>query len=90
MENDSIRDLVTVKDDRGNERQFQVEALFEMNGYSYAMLKDSEDTVVMRVEDKGADQFLVGLENDAEKSHLLDAYQIAVEAASGEDDRMSD
>ncbi|WP_079509191.1 DUF1292 domain-containing protein [Mesobacillus jeotgali] len=85
MENDSIRDLVTVRDEHGNERQFQVEALFEMNGQSYAMLRDGEDTLVMKVEDKGGDQFLVGLENDTEKSHLLDAYQIAVEAAPAEE-----
>ena len=85
MKNDSIRDLVTVTDDRGKERQFEVEALFEMNGESYAMLRDEEGTVLMRVEEQGGDQFLVGLESDMEKSDLLDAYQIAVDAAPAED-----
>jgi hypothetical protein len=85
LENDSIRDLVTVTDDGGKERQFEVEALFEMNGQSYAMLRDDEGTVIMRVEEKGEDQYLVGLESDIEKSHLLDAYQIAVDAAPAED-----
>ena len=81
MQNDSIRDLVTVKDDKGKERQFEVEALFEMNGESYAMLRDGEGTVLMKVEEQGGEQFLVGLESDIEKSQLLDAYQIAVDAA---------
>lgn len=85
MKNDLIRDLVTVTDDRGKERQFEVEALFEINGESYAMLRDEEGTVLMRVEEQGGDQFLVGLESDMEKSDLLDAYQIAVDAAPAED-----
>ncbi|MBT2683422.1 DUF1292 domain-containing protein [Bacillus sp. ISL-37] len=85
MKNDSIRDLVTVTDDRGKERQFEVEALFEMNGESFAMLRDEDGTVLMRVEEDGGNQFLVGLESDLEKSDLLDAYQIAVDAAPAED-----
>lgn len=85
MKNDSIRDLVTVTDGNGKERQFEVEALFEMNGESYAMLRDDEGTVLMRVEEQGGNQFLVGLESELEKSDLLDAYQIAVEAAPAED-----
>ena len=85
MDSDSIRDLVTVKDDRGRERQFEVEALFEMNGESYAMLRDEEGTVLMKVEQQGGDQYLIGLESDIEKSQLLDAYQIAVDAAPAED-----
>lgn len=85
MDHDSIRDLVTVTDDLGKERQFEVEALFEMNGESYAMLRDEEGTVLMKVEVQDGDQFLLGLNSDIEKSHLLDAYQIAVDAAPAED-----
>ncbi|CAM4018045.1 DUF1292 domain-containing protein [Mesobacillus thioparans] len=85
MDHDSVRDLVTVRDDSGNERQFEVEALFEMKGQSYAMLREGDETVVMKVEDHGEDQFLVGLESEGEKSNLLDAYQIAVDAAPAEE-----
>jgi hypothetical protein len=85
LRKDSIRDLVTVTDDRGKERQFEVEALFDMNGESYAMLRDEEGTVIMRVEEEGGNQYLVGLESDLEKTDLLDAYQIAVDAAPAED-----
>ncbi|WLR56976.1 DUF1292 domain-containing protein [Mesobacillus subterraneus] len=84
LKNDSIRDLVTVTDGSGKERQFEVEALFEMNGESFAMLRDEEGTVLMRVEEQGGDQYLVGLESEMEKSDLLDAYQIAVDAAPAE------
>ncbi|WNF21073.1 DUF1292 domain-containing protein [Mesobacillus jeotgali] len=85
MREDSIRDLVTVTDDTGKERKFEVEALFEMNGESYAMLRNEDGTVLMKVEEQGEDQFLVGLESETEKSQLLDAYQIAVDAAPAED-----
>lgn len=66
-------------------KQFEVEALFEMNGESYAMLRNEDGTVLMKVEEQGNDQFLVGLESEKEKSQLLDAYQIAVDAAPAED-----
>jgi hypothetical protein len=85
MENDSIRDLVTVVDDQGIQRQFEVEALFEMNGESFAMLRDQDGTVLMRVEEQNGQQFLVGLNDEIEKSNLLDAYQIAVDAAPAEE-----
>lgn len=85
METDSIRDLVTVKDDKGRQKQYEVEALFEMNGESYALLRDREETVLMRVEEETGEQVLVGLNNELEKSNLLDAYQIAVDAAPAEE-----
>ncbi|WP_245243537.1 DUF1292 domain-containing protein [Mesobacillus selenatarsenatis] len=85
MRDDSVRDLVTVTDEKGNVKQFEVEALFEMNGESYAMLRNEDGTVLMKVEEQGNDQFLVGLESEKEKSQLLDAYQIAVDAAPAED-----
>ncbi|NKE06193.1 hypothetical protein GWK17_12050 [Bacillus selenatarsenatis] len=56
-----------------------------MNGESYAMLRNEDGTVLMKVEEQGNDQFLVGLESEKEKSQLLDAYQIAVDAAPAED-----
>lgn len=85
FDNDSIRDLVTVVDDHGKQLQYEVEALFEMNGESFALLRDHEDTVLMRVEEQDGEQFLVGLNNDIQKSQLLDAYQIAVDAAPAEE-----
>lgn len=85
MDHDSIRDLVIVTDDQGREKQFEVEALFEMNGESFAMLRNDEGTVLMRVEEQEGDQFLVGLNNELDKSNLLDAYQIAVDAAPAEE-----
>lgn len=81
MERDSIRDLVTVEDDQGNLLSYEVEALFEMRGESYALLRSNEETVLMRVEEDGKEQYLVGLSDEADKDAILDAYQVAVDAA---------
>ncbi|MGA9228076.1 MAG: DUF1292 domain-containing protein [Mesobacillus sp.] len=85
LDQDSIRDLVTVVDENGIQRQYEVEALFEMKGESFALLRDPEGTVLMKVEEKGDEQYLVGLNNDIEKTYLLEAYQIAVDAAPAEE-----
>ncbi|MFS0636004.1 DUF1292 domain-containing protein [Mesobacillus foraminis] len=84
MEQDSIRDLVTVEDDQGNLLSYEVEALFEMQGESYALLRSNEETVLMRVEEDGKEQYLVGLSDKDDKDAILDAYQVAVDAAPAE------
>ncbi|PLR98272.1 DUF1292 domain-containing protein [Bacillus sp. T33-2] len=81
---DSIRDLITIEDEQGVEKQYEVEALFDMNGESYALLRSEEETILMRVEDEGGEQFLVGIEDESERDSILDAYEIAVDAAPAE------
>jgi uncharacterized protein YrzB (UPF0473 family) len=83
--NDSIRDLITVRDETGNEKSFEVEALFDMHGETYALLRSENDTILMQVEEDEHGQHLIGLSNDAEKENILDAYQIAVDAAPAEE-----
>lgn len=85
MDRESLRDRVTVIDDVGNQKQFDVEALFEMKGESFALLRDNKDTLIMKVEEQDGEQYLKGLNNDIEKYNLLDAYQIAVEANPAEE-----
>jgi hypothetical protein len=81
MSHDEQRDFVTIEDEYGIEKQYAVEALFEMEGNSYALLRANDETILMRVEDDGDEQYLVGLSDPEERESILDAYQIAVEAA---------
>jgi len=83
--NDSIRDLITVEDESGNEISYEVEALFDMRGETYALLRSESETVLMQVEEDEHGQHLVGLTNETEKEDILDAYEIAVDAAPAED-----
>ncbi len=78
MENDN---RITVEDQHGNEKEYAVEALFDMNEEWYALLRSDEDRVLMRVvNEEGEDQYLVGIDDPEEAASVLDAYQIALEA----------
>lgn len=75
-----IRDYVTVEDENGHEKQFAVEALFEMENQTYALLEAEDDSLLMRVENEGEQQYLVGISDYKELESILDAYQLAGEA----------
>lgn len=84
MQEESIRDHVTIEDESGNRKDFAVEALFNMNDESYALLQGSEGLLLMKVEGEESDQYLVGISNPEEAESILNAYEIAVEAAPAE------
>lgn len=85
MPDNNLRDVITVQDEDGNSKQFSVEALFDMDEKSYALLQSEDDLVLMQV--VGGDdetQYLIGIEDPDEAEQILDAYQVAVEAAPAE------
>jgi hypothetical protein len=55
-----------------------------MEDQTYALLQSDGETLVMRVEDEGDDQYLVGLSDSKERESILDAYQIALEGTPAE------
>lgn len=80
MSKHNLRDKVTVEDEKGNIKNYNVEALFDMDENNYALLSNKEETVLMRVE--GEDLF------DAtpdEKQAISDAYNIAVNSLPKEE-----
>ncbi|ARU59911.1 DUF1292 domain-containing protein [Tumebacillus avium] len=81
-----IRDRIIVEDDQGTELEFGIEGMFEMDDRNYVLLANDEDTILMQVVGEGDDQELVGIEDPEEAQSLLDAYQIAVDAAPAEGD----
>ncbi|WP_088105396.1 DUF1292 domain-containing protein [Halalkalibacter urbisdiaboli] len=75
-------DRITIVDDTGVEKDFLVEALFDMEGESYALLSANQDEemLLMRVEeDEDKEQYLVDV-SEEEVENILAAYHIAVEA----------
>ncbi|WP_428908208.1 DUF1292 domain-containing protein [Niallia sp. Krafla_26] len=84
MKGDSIRDLITIESENGEQLSFEVEALFDMEGKSYALLRSDEQTVLMRVKEGKSGQQLIQISDQSEKESLLDAYQIAVAASPAE------
>ncbi|MEC1524269.1 DUF1292 domain-containing protein [Neobacillus niacini] len=84
MRQNEPRDYITIQDDDGNFKEFAVEALFEMESKSYALLAAEDETMLMQVEGEEGDQYLVGISNPVESQSILDAYQVAVEEAPAE------
>ncbi|HEU4963682.1 MAG TPA: DUF1292 domain-containing protein [Bacilli bacterium] len=81
-----IRDRIVVQDEQGQQREFGLEGLFEMDDQSYALLMAEDDEpLLMKVEGEGDDQELVGIQDPDVLQSLLDAYQIAVDAAPAEE-----
>jgi hypothetical protein len=81
---DAIRDYITIEDDQGNRKEFAVEALFDMEDESYALLSANDETIVMKVEGEEGKQNLVGISDPLKSQSILDAYEIAVEEAPAE------
>jgi len=84
MENNEQRDYITIADEDGHEREYAIEALFDMEDQSYALLRSGDETIVMRIEEEDGEHYLVGIVDPEESEAILDAYQIAVEEASEE------
>ncbi|MGG3798806.1 DUF1292 domain-containing protein [Metabacillus fastidiosus] len=77
------RDYIMVEDEDGTEKQFAVEALFDIEDKTYAFLRseeDKEDTIVMEVEDDENGQYLIGIDDPEEINIVLDAYEVALHA----------
>ena len=80
------RDFITIEDENGIEKQYAVEALFDMRNQTYALLQSNGEALLMRVEDEKGEQYLVGLTDPEERDSILDAYQIAVEATPADEE----
>ncbi|GAE25144.1 hypothetical protein JCM9140_1121 [Halalkalibacter wakoensis JCM 9140] len=80
MAEDQVRDHITIEDENGEIKDYSVEALFDMEDQSYALLTSNEDTLLMRVEEEEDEQYLVGITDPEERESILHAYEIAVEA----------
>ncbi len=77
------RDVITVQDEYGEEKQFSVEALLSIKTETYALLTPKEkieDTYIMQVKDEEDGQYLIGINDPTKTSMVLDAYEIAVDA----------
>ncbi|MCM3097924.1 DUF1292 domain-containing protein [Priestia megaterium] len=80
------RDFITIENEKGIEKQYAVEALFDMRNQTYALLQSNGEVLLMRVEDEKGEQYLVGLTDSEERDSILDAYQIVVEATPADEE----
>lgn len=77
------RDIITVLDEYGEEKQLSVEALLAIDNETYALLTSKDrlnDTYIMQVKNEEDGQYLIGIDDPAITNMVLDAYEIAIEA----------
>lgn len=80
------KDYITISDEEGNEKVFEVDAMFHMGDHTYAMITSGDETLVMKLEEEDGEQSLVS-PSEEEMENLMDAYNIAIEA-DDDDDRI--
>ncbi|HZH61939.1 MAG TPA: DUF1292 domain-containing protein [Metabacillus sp.] len=77
------RDIITVQDENGEEKQLSVEALLAIDSETFALLTSKEklnDTYIMQVKNEEDGQYLIGIDDPTITSMVLDAYEIAINA----------
>jgi hypothetical protein len=82
MEHFLERDYITIEDNEGNKKEFSVEGIIHQGEKTYALLKGDTETVLMKVEEEGDEQYLVGIEDEEEADSILSAYEIALEGTN--------
>jgi hypothetical protein len=74
-----LRDSITVTDESGIEIEYFVEALFDVDDESYALIQKEDEMFLMKIEEENGEQFLIGVSNESRSEDIIDAYHIAVE-----------
>lgn len=76
MENDNI---ITLLDEEGEEKDFEVIATLEVDGNEYAILlpldEDTEEGVVFKIIKENGEEILEYVEDDEEFNMVADAYE---------------
>lgn len=75
-----MNDKITLLDEMGNEKEFQVLATFGLNEMDYAALLPMDEidelTYILRIEYDAQDQpILVGINDDEELKYVIEAYE---------------
>lgn len=81
MPEHKIRSNVTIKDKEGNEKQYRVEAFFDLDDKSYALLTSKEEDLLMRIE---GDELIELADNEEIKS-ILGSYQSIINSLPDSD-----
>jgi putative Holliday junction resolvase len=80
-------DFITLVDEEGQEHEFEVEAILDVDEIKYAVLvpmdeeyADSNEAVIMRFElDEDGEEVLCDIESDEEWDRVADAYDDIVD-----------
>ncbi|KGP72801.1 DUF1292 domain-containing protein [Pontibacillus yanchengensis] len=71
-------EYIVFKDEQGEEQQYKVDALIEMNGHQYVLYTHDRETKMNRIEHEN-DKATLCTVSDEEAEALMDAYRKGLE-----------
>lgn len=74
-----LRDSVTIRNELGKEMEYFIEALFDVDHESYALIRNEQDLQLMKIEEIDGEQYFIRVEKPDLHENILEAYQIAVQ-----------
>lgn len=79
-------DVITVVDEDGSETNFVVEGRFSIDDQRYIVIRNTDETWLMKVGEENGKQLLMAISNPIERERIMDAYEYerAIRAASYE------
>lgn len=79
---------VMLTDEEGNEKEFSIISVFEVETKQYAVLveteSDEEDGVILRIDVEDDEEYLVDIEDDEEWEKVVSTYESLVDNADSE------
>ncbi len=81
-------DVIVLEDEEGNEHQFEIIDVFEMDENRYAVLQavdNEEEAVILKVITEDGEDILVDIEDDEEFDRAAEYWEASLEAEDFED-----
>jgi len=85
---DEREDVIILEDEEGNEHQFEIIDVFEMEENRYAVLQavdNEEEAVILKVITEDGEDILVDIEDDEEFDRAAEYWEANLEAEDFED-----
>jgi uncharacterized protein YrzB (UPF0473 family) len=81
--NEEYVETVKLVDENGEEREFAIITVFELDEQEYAVLvatdESDEEGVILRLEEEDGEEYLVDIDDDQEWERVVAAYEELVE-----------
>ncbi|MEQ6376948.1 DUF1292 domain-containing protein [Bacillaceae bacterium S4-13-56] len=74
---EEVVEYIIIEDEEGNEEEYEVDAIIEMNGNSYILFSEADDLEIRKLVDDDGYQMLEQV-SDSEIDQIMSAYEEAL------------
>ncbi|MEQ6388341.1 DUF1292 domain-containing protein [Bacillaceae bacterium S4-13-58] len=74
---EEVVEYIIIEDEEGNEEEYEVDAIIEMNGNSYILFSEEDDLEIRKLVDDDGYQMLEQV-SDSEIDQIMSAYEEAL------------